>query len=323
VVLRQGDIEAGGEIVVMEAGASQDTILHEELREIFRRADMADLPAMSGNVRELLSLAGSARSAANDLAEVILRDYSLTNKVLRVVNSAYYGMTKPVNNVTRAVTIIGFDTVREIAGAIALFEDFVDAGVDRDGVAKVLTRSLLSGIQAKLLVADKGFKVESEEAFICALLHNFGQIMVQVYLPDLYQAINERVSKSFSIEAAAREKLNGLSFQEVGKEMARLWNLSPRLIAAMTPYPPVPSGPRDSRAYLQNLAAFTNALTGKICNGESLVGLLKEYKEVLGVDRGGAVALVKKSVELAEEFSGTIRSGLQKLKIHHRLAKFK
>lgn len=309
----------------MVNGEDSNSIVQEQIREIFRRADMADLPAMSGNVRELLSLTNSGRSAAHELAEVILRDYSLTNKVLRVVNSAYYAMPKPVNNVTRAVTIVGFDVVREMASAIAIFEDFVDAGVDRDGVAKVLTRSLLSGLQAKLLVAAKKLKVDAEEAFICALLHNFGQIMVQVYLPEVYQRIEERVaaSFSFSIEAAAREQLNGLSFQDIGQEMARMWNLSPKLIASMTPYPPVPTGPSDSKAYIQNLAAFTNILTNKICNGQAFSKLLKEYKDVLAVDRDEAVELVRKSVELAEEFSGTIRSGLQKLKIQHRLAKFK
>ena len=292
----------------MGNGSDCNSIVHDEMREIFRRADMADLPAMSGNVRELLSLTNSGRSAAHELAEVILRDYSLTNKVLRVVNSTYYGMPKAVNNVTRAVTIIGFDVVREIASTIALFEDFVDAGVDHDGVAKVLTRSLLSGLQAKLLVTDKGIKVEAEEAFICALLHNFGQIMIQVYLPDVYKEIFARISAAdISIEAATREKLYGLSFQDVGEEMARMWNLSSKLIASMTPYPPLPSGPGDDKAYLQNLAAFTNALTDKVCAGKGIARLVKGYNEVLGVDRGYAVELVKRSVETAEEFSGTIR----------------
>jgi len=309
----------------MDSGSEANSIIHDQMREIFRRADMADLPAMSANVRELLSLTNNSRSAAHELAEVILRDYSLTNKVLRIVNSAYYGMPKPVNNVTRAVTIIGFDVIREMASAIALFEDFVDAGVDHDGVAKVLTRSMLSGLQAKLLVGAKGFKVDAEEAFICALLHNFGQIMVQVYLPDVYHRVEERVaaSFSFSIEAAAREELNGLSFQDVGQEMARMWNLSPKLISSMTPYPPVPTGPGDSKAYLQNLAAFSNTLTVKVCNGQAFSKLLAEYKDVLGVDRDGALDLVRKSVESAEEFSGTIRAGLAKLEIRQRLAKLK
>ena len=297
-------------------------MVHDKLRQIFQCAEVADLPAMSGNVQELLSLTASARSAANDLAQVILRDYSLTNKVLRVVNSVIYARPKPVNSVSRAVTVIGFDAVRELAAAIALFEDFIAAGVDKEGVARVLTRSLLSALQAKILVAEKGIGVDAEEAFICALLHTFGRILVQVYLPGPYHRIEMRVDQGLSLEAATREILEGISFQEVGEEMARLWNLSPQLIDAMTPYPPLPRDRSDEKAYLQNLAAFTNGLTAKFCAGEKLAALVKEYRPVLGVDREGAIALVRQSVEMAEDFSDTIRSGLQKLGVRQRLAKF-
>lgn len=298
-----------------------NSIVNSQLRQIFHGADMADLPAMSGNVQELLSLTGNGRAAAQDLSEVILRDYSLTNKVLRVVNSAYYGMPKNINNVTRAVTILGFDVIRETASAIALFEDFAATGMDKDGVSKVLTRSLLSGLQAKILVIEKKIAVDPEEAFICGLLHNLGKIVVQVYLPELYEEIELRIRASFSVEAAAREVLHGLSFQDVGQEMARIWNLSPKLIAAMTPYPPGPTGPDDAEAYLQNVSAFTNNLTDRICSDQGIVKLLKEYKGVLDISRDDAITLVRKSVESAEEFSGTVRTGLYKLRIQHRLSK--
>ncbi len=304
------------------AVAAGETVAHEKLREIFRRADVADLPAMSSNVQELLSLTSSARSAASDLAGVILRDYSLTNKVLRVVNSVIYALPKPVNNITRAVTVIGFEAVREIAAVIAIFEDFIAAGVDKDGVARVLTRSLLSGIQAKMLAVKKRLRVDPEEAFICALLHTFGQILVQVYLPGHYRQISERRAAGLSWEAAAREILQGLSFQDVGEEMARFWNLSPMLVAAMTPYPPIPRDGGDEKAYLQNLAAFTNGLTARICDGDSLAGLLTQFRPVLGLGRQGAIALLQAGVEAAEDFSPTIRSGLQKLGIRARLARF-
>ncbi|MDH3393506.1 MAG: HDOD domain-containing protein, partial [Desulfobulbaceae bacterium] len=97
----------------------------EKLSEIFAKMNMSELPAMSSNVQELISLTHSSRSAAYDLSKVILKDYSLTNKVLQVVNSAYYALGKQVNSISRAVTVLGFDAVRDLATAIALFEDFI------------------------------------------------------------------------------------------------------------------------------------------------------------------------------------------------------
>jgi HD-like signal output (HDOD) protein len=91
---------------------------------------LTELPAMSTNVQELISLTCSSRSAAAELTKVILKDYSLTNKVLQVVNSAYYSMGRTVNSISRAVSVLGFDAVRDMATAIALFEEFVKSGLD-------------------------------------------------------------------------------------------------------------------------------------------------------------------------------------------------
>ena len=102
----------------------------EQLAAIFSRINMSELPAMSNNVQELISLTHSSRSAANELAKAVLKDYSLTNKVLQVVNSAYYSLGQRVTSISRAVTVLGFDAVRDLAMAIALFEDFIKSGVD-------------------------------------------------------------------------------------------------------------------------------------------------------------------------------------------------
>nr|MBF0223771.1 HDOD domain-containing protein [Desulfobulbaceae bacterium] len=104
----------------------------ERMSEIFSKLNMSELPAMSHNVQELISLTCSSRSAASELSRVILKDYSLTNKVLQVVNSAYYSIGRPVNSISRAVAILGFDAVRDLATAIALFEEFIKSGVEKD-----------------------------------------------------------------------------------------------------------------------------------------------------------------------------------------------
>ena len=102
-----------------------------KLAEIFAKMNMSELPAMSTHVQELISLVHSRRSASYDLSRVILKDYSLTNKVLQVVNSAYYSLGQSVSSISKAVTILGFDAVRDLATAIAIFEDFIKSGVDK------------------------------------------------------------------------------------------------------------------------------------------------------------------------------------------------
>ena len=201
----------------------------KKLSEIFAKMNMSELPAMSHNVQELISLTCSSRSAATELSRVILKDYSLTNKVLQVVNSAYYSLGRPVNSISRAVTILGFDAVRDLATAIALFEEFVKSGVEKDIISKLLTRSFLSGLQARDLAVEKNLNIPPEEAFICTLLHNLGKIIVCLYLPDKYREIEEKIANGMSDEGAAMAILDNLTFREIGEEVAKFWNLSEKM----------------------------------------------------------------------------------------------
>ncbi|PKN21198.1 MAG: signal transduction protein, partial [Deltaproteobacteria bacterium HGW-Deltaproteobacteria-3] len=211
-----------------------------KLAEIFAKMNMGELPelpAMSHNVQELIALTHSSQSAGYELSKVILKDYSLTNKVLQVVNSAFYSLGRPVNSISRAVTIIGFDAVRDLATGIALFEDFVKNGVEKEGISKLLTRSFLSALQARDLAVEKNLNIVPEEAFICALLHNLGKIIVCIYMPEISREIEEKVAGGMSEDAATRQILEGLTFDQIGVEVATFWNLSDKVCAAMNPNP--------------------------------------------------------------------------------------
>ena len=293
----------------------------EKLSEIFAKMNMSELPAMSSNVQELISLTHSSRSAAYDLSKVILKDYSLTNKVLQVVNSAYYALGKQVNSISRAVTVLGFDAVRDLATAIALFEDFIKSGVEKDEISKVLTRSFLSALQARDLAVKKNIKVLPEETFICTLLHNLGKIIVLIYLPDMYRDIQDKIAKGVEEEKAAMEVLDGLTYHVVGQEVARFWNLSEKAILAMEPDPPEPKNQGDADSLLQNLACFSNQLVDNICAGEDIDTLLEKYGEMLSVNAEEAVEMVDHSIDTSEDISDSLRFGLSKLKIRSKVQK--
>lgn len=286
---------------------------------IFAKMNMGELPAMSHNVQELISLTQNSRSAAYELSKVILKDYSLTNKVLQVVNSAYYSLGRPVNSISKAVTILGFDAVRDLATAIALFEDFIKAGVEKEGISKILTRSFLSALQARDLAVEKNLNVVPEEAFICALLHNLGKIIICLYLPDAFREIEEKVADGMPEDVAARQVLEDITFPQIGKEVAAFWNFSERVIACMEDSPAEPRNTYDAEGYLRNIADFSNRLVEYVCSEKDLEPLLARYGELLSVGREEAVEMVNKSVETSEDISESIRFGLSKLKIRSRL----
>ena len=290
-----------------------------KLAEIFTKMNMGELPAMSHNVQELISLTHSSRSAAYELSKVILKDYSLTNKVLQVVNSAYYSLGRPVNSISKAVTILGFDAVRNLATAIALFEDFLKTGVEKEGISKILTRSFLSAMQARDLAVEKNLNIVPEEAFICALLYDLGKIIVCIYLPEVYREIEEKVAGGMSEDSATRQVLEDLTFSRIGVEVATFWNLSDKVGASMGPDLAEPKNSYDTLGYLKSISSFSNKLVGYICEEKDIDALVGQYGELLSINKEEALERVNRSVEASEDISESIRYGLSKLKIRSRL----
>ena len=291
----------------------------KKLAEIFGKINLSDLPAMSDNVGELLALTNNRRVTAEELASVILKDYSLTNKVLQVVNSAYYNRGVPVRTIERAVTILGIDMVRELATTIALFDEFVRSGIEKEGISKLLCQSYLSACLSKAVCELKRLNASPEEAYICALLHNLGKTIILLYLPDVYRKIMQAVASGGSEDAMTRLILKKLTFAEVGMEVARFWNFADPIILSMNTAPPEPEDQFDSIAYLQNLAVFSNRLVMAICEESDFSEVMLRYGAILSITLKEALQILQKSLENADNISTTIRYGLTRLKFQSRL----
>lgn len=292
-----------------------------KLATIFAKINLSELPAMSANVQELIALSHSSRSAAYDLSKVILKDYSLTNKVLQVVNSAYYSIGRTISSISKAVTIIGFDAVRDLAMAIALFEDFLKSGVEKEEISKILTRSFLSGLQAREIVVSGSMNLIPEEAFICSLLHHLGKIITCIYMPDVYKKIEVETEKSGKPDEITRKYLDGLTYSELGIEIAKFWNMSEKIISSMEPAPTRPVNNDDEKGILQNIASFSNIFTDHVCLGGDLDGLFKKFNKILGVELESSLEMLDQSIEASEEISDSIRYGLSKLNVRGNIEK--
>ena len=289
--------------------------VRKRLLEIFSLVNMDSLPAMSDHVSELISLLGNSLVTASELAETIQKDYSLATKILQVVNSAFYSRGTPVSTITRAVTVVGFDTLRELATTMALFEEFIKKGSEKDEIANVFTSSLLSANQSKIFCKIKNLKFSSEEAYICTMLHKIGKIIVLVYLPDMYHKIEQNIQKGYSEDHSTRIILNGLTYSQIGQEIATFWNFTKRIIDCMDTDPLKPDQGQDSFLYLQNIVVFNNRLTDIYFTGSELdmADLIYKFGKSLGITQEQSVELIKRSVEVCEEFSPVMRKELSKL----------
>jgi serine/threonine protein kinase len=183
----------------------------------------SDFPTFSNNIIEInrrASVSGINKSSASELADVILKDYSLTNKLLKLVNSAFYGQfAGKITTVSRAVVVMGFEQVSMAASSLMLFDQLKNKG-QKEALRESAVSSFMSGIIARE-VAENMPGDESEEVFICSMFHNLGKHLVLFYFEEEYaQIVNLMESKGISEESAARSVL-GMTYEDIGVNDSR------------------------------------------------------------------------------------------------------
>jgi HD-like signal output (HDOD) protein len=247
-----------------------------------------DFPAFMKSVTEISQKAdASGALSASGLADSILKDYALTAKLLRVVNSSYYErLGKRVNNVSRAVVVLGFEKVRSTALAITLNRNPV-AKVESPEVSELAIQALVSGEIARRLAPSLGIN-DPEEAQVCAIFHNLGHQLLVHYLSEEHGKVVELMEASgLSLDAAAAQVL-GVPLRALGVGMAQRWRLSERVAENMIPAEvkgkPVTDGER-----LRLLSTFSNELSETVVKASpgaleaALGALVDRYKAALRI----------------------------------------
>ncbi len=289
-------------------------VKNQKLTEIFAKMNLGELPAISGHVNEVLKITLNKRALTACVSKVILKDYSLTNKVLQVANSAYYIRGARITTIDRAVAALGLDVVRELAVSISLIEEFLKSGGDKDSLSQQMAISLLSANLSKLVVQEYKIPVSPEEAYVCTLLHDLGRIIMTIYFPDVYRRIEAGTTSGSSEDAMCRLMFKQLTFHEIGQEIARFWNFSDTIVACMDPNPPEAESLVDELHILQNLAVFSNLFIRDICYKRPPHVMARRFKNLFPIKM---LPLLEMSLSLADtvgSVSGVIRYGLTTLK---------
>jgi HD-like signal output (HDOD) protein len=287
---------------------------HQKLGEIFAKMNLSELPAISGHVNEVLKITLNKRASVNCVSKVILKDYSLTNKILQVANSAYYLRGPHVSTIERAVSALGLEVVRELAVSISLIEEFLKSGGEKDDLSKQMAISLLSANLSKLLVQKYKIPVSPEEAYICSLLHDLGRIIMTIYFPDVYRRIEAGTTRGSSEDAMCRLMFKQLTFSEIGQEIARFWNFSDTIIACMDPNPPEVESSVEPLPLLQNLAVFSNLFIRDICDKKPPHIMARRFKNLFPIKMLPILEMCIGLADTVGSVSGVIRYGLTKLK---------
>lgn len=234
-----------------------------------RMRTKSDFPALSESVSTINRITGSAKESISNLSNSILKDFSLTNKILRLVNSVYYRQAGGgnISTISRAVLVLGFDAVRNIAITVMLFEHLQNKS-NANQLKEEFLRANLAGILAKD-IGEKTASRDIEQVFICSMFHNLGRLLSQFYFPEESEEIRRLVEQKPGSEDSATIQVLGLSYEDLGVGIARTWGFPNLIVNSMRklPFGNVRKA-NTTEERMRILSAFSNELCSLISDGD-------------------------------------------------------
>lgn len=270
----------------------------------------SDFPALSEAIGAINRIAASDREGVNELSNNILKDFALTNKLLKLVNVAFYNQVGggSISTISRAVVILGFDAVRSIALSLILFDN-LENKAHAQQLKEEFVKVLYAGMLAREM-ASKAQVKDAEEAFISAMLHNLGRMLAMFYFPEETAAIGQLIQAEGLSDAKASTQVLGLSFENLGMEIATNWGFPDQLVLSMKKLP------REKIKKSQNtidslrvLASFSNELcevihsTPDADRPKALVKLTARFSGSLAVTEKQLCGLMEKSMQDIAQFA--------------------
>lgn len=211
-------------------------------------ARTTDLPTFSAAALEVMKIADSSTSRAQDIANIVSQDQSMSVRVLRLANSAFYGMSRNVTSLPEAVVVLGMRTVKNLAMVAATYPWMSKPLKGYDLAPMQMWHHAFGTALAAQTLAAKSKKCDDQLAFTTGLLHDVGKVALSIWIGEKLKAILYYAEREGIPFDEAERKILGYDHAEVGQHLGKNWNLPDEVLLgirwhhqpdAATPYHPV------------------------------------------------------------------------------------
>ncbi|MFA5171438.1 MAG: HDOD domain-containing protein [Sulfuriferula sp.] len=276
--------------------------------------DDPTLPALGSAVMQVLKITSSSNEAVYSLAHFILSDVALTQKILSIANTASYRTASgnTVTTMSKAIFLLGFDAVKDVALAMLLVEGMT--GKSAINIRTELLKSLGASLAGREL-AKLGIYSDSEEAAVVGLFKNLGRLLVAMHDQAAYDEIMAISATGTCSPEQAAIRVLGCGFDRLTESVLQQWKIPNTIIKALTPLTTGTLKPATTRQEgLQQIAAFSTdaatllTQTGKIDPNLMSKTLLARYGAAFGMDHHALTALLTRVTEETHTLTNAIFS---------------
>ncbi|HHJ13053.1 MAG TPA: HDOD domain-containing protein [Gammaproteobacteria bacterium] len=210
-------------------------------------ADTLQLASLPYVVSRAMEMIHAPDTSASDVGEILAQDPALVARLLRIVNSPFYGFPSHIDTISRAITIIGTRDLTDLILGASAVQAFSELPGDETGfdLEQFWDHSLFAAVVARLLAQRQHF-ANTERSFVMGLLHDIGELILLHRLPEAMQTVRQRVThEALPLHVAEREIL-GFDHGEVGAELMQAWGL-PEAFVTVTRHHHQPSAATGER----------------------------------------------------------------------------
>jgi putative nucleotidyltransferase with HDIG domain len=247
---------------VERAVALRCLLTSKDLRTLV--AGLHSVPSLPTLYQEIVQALRSPDTSLSAIGTIIGRDPGMTAKILQLVNSAFFGLGRPIASPAQAVSFLGLDTVRALVLSVAVFQQFDPKKVHAFRLETLWTHSLSVGTLAKTIAtAENAVNSIREESLLAGLLHDIGKLILVANLPQEYDAAQALAIRERLCVTDAQRQVFGSSHPEIGAYLLRLWGIPDEVVEAVAFHHQPSDSPADRFTALTAVHA-ANALENAV-----------------------------------------------------------
>lgn len=217
---------------ITRAGNLEESLRDQSLRQLVSRLDR--LPSIPALYVQIVEKVKDPEIGLDEIGDIMGRDMAMTAKILKLVNSAFFGLGRQISSPAEAVSYLGVETIKSLVLSIHAFSQFSSAKLGTFSIDALWVHSQqTAGLAKEIARMEDGDNKVLDDSFVAGLLHDTGKLILASNFPQQYDEVLRAGQAGRAALMAAEQQIFGAHHAEVGGYLLGLWGLPVPVVEAI------------------------------------------------------------------------------------------